>query len=62
MQEQGQSQRIPVNMYSTNGRLMIITPMPGLDPENISIEVTADGHLILQGVLRGTLKEHDGKA
>lgn len=61
MQEQVHSQRIPVNMYSTNGRLMVITPMPGLEPENITIEVTADGHLMLQGVLRGMLKEHDGK-
>jgi HSP20 family protein len=61
MQEQGPLQRIPVNMYSTNGRLMVITPMPGLEPENITIEVTADGHLLLQGDLRGMLKEHDGK-
>jgi HSP20 family protein len=61
MQEQVKPQRIPMNMYSTNGRLMIITPMPGLEPENITIEVTGDGQLILQGVLRGTLKEHDGK-
>lgn len=61
MQEQVKQQRIPVNMYSTNGRLMVTTPMPGLEPENITIEVTSDGHLVLQGALRGMLKEHDGK-
>jgi HSP20 family protein len=48
-------------MYSTNGRLMVIAPMPGLEPENISIQVTDGGRLILQGELRGMLKEHDGK-
>jgi len=61
MQEEIKSQTIPVNMYSANGRLMVSTPMPGLEPENITIEVTDDGHLLLQGELRGRLKEHDGK-
>lgn len=61
MPEQVKQQHIPVNMYSANGRLMVTTPMPGLEPENIRVEVTGDGHLILQGELRGTLKEHDGK-
>ncbi len=61
MQKQVRQQHIPVNMYSTNGRLMVTTPMPGLEPENISIEVTGDGRLVLQGALRGMLKEHDGK-
>ena len=61
MQEQVESQPIPVNMYSINGRLMVSTPMLGLEPENITIEVTGDGHLRLQGELRGMLKEHDGK-
>jgi HSP20 family protein len=60
MQEQVK-QPIPVNMYSTNGRLMVTTPMPGLEPENIIIEVTSEGHLVLRGALRGMLKEHDGK-
>lgn len=61
MQEQVKSQPISVNMYSTNGRLMVSTPMPGLEPENITVEVTGDGRLLLQGALRGALKEHDGK-
>lgn len=61
MQEQIRSQPIPVNVYRANGRLMVSAPMPGLEPENITIEVTSDGHLLLQGELRGMLKEHDGK-
>ena len=61
MQEQVKQQHIPVNMYGTNERLMVVTPMPGLEPENISIEVSGDGLLTLRGDLRGALKEHDGK-
>lgn len=61
MQEQVKPQQIPVNMYSTNSRLMVATPMPGLEAENITIEVTTDGRLILHGALRGMLKEHNGK-
>lgn len=57
MQEQMKQQRIPVKVYRTNGRLMIAAPMAGLEPENISVEVTADGRLILHGDLRGMLKE-----
>lgn len=59
--EQTQPQAIPVNIYSINGRVMVSAPMPGLEAENITIEVTEEGHLRLQGELRGTLKEHDGK-
>lgn len=61
MHAQVKQQSIPLNMYSTNGRLMVTAPMPGLEPENITIQVTDDGHLLLQGELRGMLKEHDGK-
>lgn len=61
MSEPMKSQPIPVNIYSVNGRIMVSTPMPGLEPENITIEVTSAGQLRLQGELRGTLKEHDGK-
>ena len=30
--------------------------MPGLQPEDILVEITEDGHLIMQGDLRGLLK------
>lgn len=61
MQGPMKQQSIPLNMYSTHGRLMVTAPMPGLEPENITIQVTEDERLILQGALRGTLKEQDGK-
>lgn len=57
MQEQLKLQEIPVKVYRTEDRLMVATPMPGIEPENIRVEVTADGHLIFDGEVRGMLKD-----
>jgi HSP20 family protein len=57
MQEQLKQQHIPVKVYRTDERLMVAAPMAGLEPENIAVEVTADGRLILHGNVRGMLKE-----
>ena len=57
MQEQGKQQHIPVKVYRTDGRLMIAAPMAGLEPENILVEITGDGRLILHGDQRALLKE-----
>ncbi len=57
MQEQEKQQRIPVKVYRTAERLMIAAPMAGVEPENISVEVTTDGRLVLHGDLRSRLKE-----
>jgi len=52
-----QEQSIPVKVYRANERLMVATPMAGLEPENITVEVTSDSRLILHGDARGQLKE-----
>ncbi len=57
MQEQFKRQHIPVKVYRTFERLMVTAPMPGLEPDNIVVEVTYDCHLILHGTMRGMLKE-----
>jgi len=49
-------QRVPVKVYRTDDRLTVAAPMPGLMPEDIRVEVTADNHLVLHGDLRGLLK------
>ncbi|HEU5228564.1 MAG TPA: Hsp20/alpha crystallin family protein [Ktedonobacteraceae bacterium] len=56
MQEQLKQQSIPLKVYRTKQRVMIAAAMPGLEPENIVVEVTADGNLVLHGELRGRLK------
>jgi len=50
-------QLIPVNVYRTPDHLTIAAPMPGLEPEDILVEVTEQGQLIIHGDLRGTLKD-----
>ncbi len=57
MQEQVKQQPIPLKVYRTAERLMVAAPMPGLEPEDIVVEVTPDGLLSLHGELRGRLKE-----
>src|SRR6266699_1312653 len=57
MQEQAKLQGIPVKVYRTQDRLTVAAPMPGLEPEDIAVEVTANGHLILSGEVRGLLKD-----
>ncbi|GCE45400.1 HSP20 family protein [Thermosporothrix hazakensis] len=61
MKEQAGQQQIPVKVYRTAERVMIVAPMPGLEPDDISIEVTSQNHLILQGKLRGALKDNNEK-
>ena len=50
-------QPVPVNVYRTPDRVVIAAPMPGLRPEDVSVDVTASGRLILQSKPRGML--HD---
>ncbi|HEX6477701.1 MAG TPA: Hsp20/alpha crystallin family protein [Ktedonobacteraceae bacterium] len=57
MQERPKIQLIPVKMYRTPDRLMVAAPMPGMEPEDILVEITGDGMLILHGALRGVLKD-----
>ena len=49
-------QSMPVKLYRTGDRLVIAAPMAGMRPEDVSIEVTASGRLILQGRPRGMLR------
>jgi HSP20 family protein len=49
-------QSTPVKVYRTADRLVIATPMAGIRPEDVSIEVTESGCLILQSRPHGTLR------
>ena len=50
-------QTIPVNVYRTSDLLTVAAPMPGLGAENIFVEVTPQGRLVIRGHLRGALKD-----
>lgn len=55
-QEQLVLEPVPVKIYQTDDRLTVAAPMPGLEPQDIEVEVTPDEHLILHGRVRGFLK------
>jgi HSP20 family protein len=46
-------QEVPIKLYRTPDRLTVAAPMPGLLPEDITIEVTPNNQLVLHGALRG---------
>ncbi len=59
MQEQLKQQHTPLKAYRTAERLMMAAPMPGLEPENIIVEVTADCFLFLHYTgMRAALLSH----
>jgi HSP20 family protein len=39
---------VPVNLFENDRELMVVAPMPGVAPEDIVIEVGADGRLTLR--------------
>lgn len=57
MNEQAKLQQVPVKVYRTESRLMVAAPMPGMEPEDILVEVTEDNRLIINGEVRGLLKD-----
>lgn len=50
---QQQATTVPVRMYQVDDRIMVATPMPGLEPENISVTI-AGVHLTIRGEERGS--------
>jgi HSP20 family protein len=48
---------IPVNLFDNERELMVVAPMPGVGPEDISIDVTDDGHLTLRAAMHGEGQE-----
>jgi len=57
MQEKAKIQHVPIKVYRSADRLMIAAPMPGLEPEDITVRVDANSHLIIDGIIRGLLKD-----
>jgi HSP20 family protein len=51
-----QQQAIPVQMHQTDDRLVVTAPMPGLEPEDISVCISG-AHVTIRGDYRGS--RHD---
>ena len=56
MSEQPKIQDIPIKVYRTADRLVVAAPMPGIEPEDVFVEVT-ENTLIIQGDIRALLKD-----
>ena len=54
--QQTKTQEIPVKVYRSDNRVTIAAPMPGLEPQNIGIDVK-ERSVVLHGDLRGALKD-----
>lgn len=48
---------VPINMFENDRELMVVTPMPGVAPEDISIDVTDDGQLTVRAAMHGEGQE-----
>jgi HSP20 family protein len=48
---------VPVNLFENDRELMVVAPMPGVAPEDISLDVTDDGHLTLRAARHGDGQE-----
>jgi HSP20 family protein len=55
--ERTELQQVPVKLYRTEDLVTVAAPMPGLEAENIAVDVMGDGRLVLRGQLRGALKD-----
>ena len=56
MPEQAKIQSVPIKVYRTSDHVVVAAPMPGLEPEDILVEVT-EKSLILQSEIRALLKD-----
>ena len=48
---------VPINLFENDRELMVVTPMPGVAPEDISIDVTDDGTLTVRAARHGEGQE-----
>ncbi|HEX7171601.1 MAG TPA: hypothetical protein VF365_03215, partial [Candidatus Limnocylindria bacterium] len=48
---------IPVNVFQNDRELIVVAPMPGVAPEDISIDVTDEGRLTLRASMHGAGQE-----
>lgn len=56
MPERLKVQQIPLKVYRSTDRLTIAAPMAGMEPQDILVEITDDGRLLIDGEVRAILK------
>ncbi len=48
---------IPINLFENDRELIVVAPMPGVEPDDISVEVTDAGEMTLRAAERGPGQE-----
>jgi HSP20 family protein len=48
---------VPINLFENDRELMVVAPMPGVAPEDISVDVTDDGQLTVRAAMHGEGQE-----
>jgi HSP20 family protein len=48
---------VPINLFENDRELMVVAPMPGVAPEDISIDVLDDGRLTVRSQMHGEGQE-----
>jgi HSP20 family protein len=48
---------IPINLFQNARELILVAPMPGVQPEDISVDVTSDGQVTVRARQRGEGQE-----
>jgi HSP20 family protein len=48
---------VPINVFENDRELMVVAPMPGVAPEDISIDVLDDGRLTVRARMHGEGQE-----
>lgn len=57
MPETAKVQHVLLKVYRAVDRLTVAAPMAGMEPEDITVEITDDGRLLLDGEVRAVLKD-----
>jgi HSP20 family protein len=48
---------VPINLFENDRELVVVAPMPGVQPEDISVDVLDDGMLIVRARMHGEGQE-----
>ena len=48
---------VPINLFENDRELVVVAPMPGVTPEDISVDVLDDGMLIVRARMHGEGQE-----
>src|SRR5262245_65940286 len=48
---------VPINVFENDRELMVVAPMPGVAPEDITIDVLDDGGLTIRAAMHGEGQE-----